>query len=212
MENDMSGSGAKGWWRRLWRKPQSKWLLGIPLGAYLMFLVGASTVAGSQVAIHMTGTEEFCTTACHSMEAFTTPEWQDSIHYSNRSGVRATCADCHIPKVYPDKLIVKTKAGISDAYHTMMGTISTREKYEANRLRMAEQVWDYMRKVDSRECRNCHNADYFKLSNQDERAARAHQKGLSEGKTCIDCHKGIAHLTPDEVAENEEPGGSEPAS
>ena len=28
-------------------------------------------------------------------------------------------------------------------------------------------------------------------------AARMHEKMKTEGKTCIDCHKGIAHQLPD---------------
>jgi cytochrome c-type protein NapC len=58
-----------------------------------------------------------------------------------------------------------------------------------------------MKANDSRECRSCHTPELFEVARQDERAARAHQQGFAEGKTCIDCHKGIAHKTPDEVAE-----------
>ena len=193
----------RNWWDRLCR-PGSKWLLGIPVGAFLLFLAGAIAVIGSEVAIHATGTEQFCTSACHSMQAFTTPEWLDSPHNKNASGVRATCADCHIPREYPQKLIVKTRSGFSDMYHELMGTISTREKYEAHRARMAEDVWAYMVKTDSRECRNCHSEEHFVLSDQPEKAAKAHVTGPEEGKTCIDCHKGIAHKTPDEIAEDQQ--------
>jgi nitrate/TMAO reductase-like tetraheme cytochrome c subunit len=88
-------------------------------------------------------------------------------------------------------------------YHEFMGTISTREKYEAHRARMAEDVWAYMVKTDSRECRNCHSEEHFVLTDQPEKAAKAHVTGPEEGKTCIDCHKGIAHKTPDEIAEEQ---------
>jgi len=193
----------RNWWDRLCR-PGSKWLLGIPVGVFLLFLAGAVAVIGSEVAIHATGTEQFCTSACHSMQAFTTPEWLDSPHNKNASGVRATCSDCHIPREYPQKLIVKTRSGLSDIYHELMGTISTREKYEAHRARMAEDVWAYMVKTDSRECRNCHSEEHFVLADQPEKAAKAHVTGPEEGKTCIDCHKGIAHRTPDEIAEEQQ--------
>ena len=208
MGKNKQTSERRGVWDRLCR-PGSKWLLGIPVGAFLLFLAGAVAVIGSEVAIHATGTEQFCTSACHSMQAFTTPEWLDSPHNKNASGVRATCADCHIPREYPQKLIVKTRSGLSDMYHELMGTISTREKYEAHRARMAEDVWAYMVKTDSRECRNCHSEEHFVLSDQPEQAAKAHVTGPEEGKTCIDCHKGIAHKTPDEIAE-EQQGASAP--
>ncbi len=69
---------------------------------------------------------------------------------------------------------------------------------------MAEHVWDYMEKTDSRECRNCHSEEAFVLEEQAEKAAKAHVTGPEEGKTCIDCHKGIAHKTPDEIAEEQQ--------
>jgi nitrate/TMAO reductase-like tetraheme cytochrome c subunit len=192
----------RNWWDRLWRQGGIR-LLGIPAGIYLVFIAGAFSVLGSSVAIHATGSEQFCTSACHSMAAFTTPEWLDSPHNKNASGVRATCSDCHIPEIYPQKLIVKTRSGISDIYHELKGTISTREKYEAHRARMAEGVWAYMEKTDSRECRNCHSEEHFVLQDQPEEAAKAHVTGPLEGKTCISCHKGIAHKTPDEIVEEQ---------
>lgn len=195
------GSGAEkaGLWARIWRRPRSRWLLGVPFGAYLVFVIGAGFVIASEVMIHATGTNQFCTTACHSMEAFTAPEWRESTHYLNASGVIAGCSDCHIPHTYPEKLIVKAKAGIRDAWHEYVkGTISTREKYEAHRADMAQRVWDYMMATDSRECRYCHDEDNFDLSVQEDKATRGHIEAQEKGMTCIECHKGVAHRTPDE--------------
>ena len=39
---------------------------------------------------------------------------------------------------------------------------------------------------------------------QNPRASAAMEKGRAAGKTCIDCHKGIAHLLPKEFNEDEE--------
>ncbi len=201
MNSQSDSDSNNGWWSRFWRRPGSKWLLGIPIGAWAMFGAGAVSIVGSEVAMYYTATEEFCASACHSMEAFTAPEWEDSVHFSNPSGVRATCADCHIPKVYPQKLWAKAYDGSRHMWGELVGVINTQEKYNARRAYLAERVWKQLKATDSRECRNCHNAEYFELSGQDERAARAHQNAPGEGKTCIDCHKGIAHKTPDEVAE-----------
>ena len=201
MSNQTDPNDRPTFWWRVWRRPASRWLLGIPLGAYIMFFLGAVAVVGSEVAIHATGTEQFCASACHSMEAFTTPEWQDSPHYSSASGVRATCSDCHIPHDYPQKLWVKARSGINDIYHELKGTINTAEKYESHRARMAEKVWSYMIATDSRECRHCHSELHFALEKQQEEALRAHLESESGAKTCIECHKGIAHKTPDEILE-----------
>ena len=150
---------------------------------------------GTSVAIEATGTDEFCATACHSHEQFIYPEWKESVHYSNRSGVRAGCADCHIPHEYPDKLIVKTKAGIRDGYREFVqGSISTRERFEGRRVEMAERVWEEMRANDSKACRTCHKTESF--ADQSARAERMHRRLDSGDITCIDCHEGVAHLTP----------------
>jgi cytochrome c-type protein NapC len=53
-----------------------------------------------------------------------------------------------------------------------------------------------MKKTDSRECRNCHNFEYMDYAEQNKRSSAVHQKAFTEGKTCIDCHKGIAHRLP----------------
>jgi cytochrome c-type protein NapC len=39
---------------------------------------------------------------------------------------------------------------------------------------------------------------------QKQSVFKKHMAGRDEGKTCIDCHKGIAHLLPREFAQDEE--------
>jgi nitrate/TMAO reductase-like tetraheme cytochrome c subunit len=65
---------------------------------------------------------------------------------------------------------------------------------------MAENVWASMRETDSRECRNCHTYESMDLTLQDRSAKKKHsQERLAEsGKTCIDCHQGIAHSLPED--------------
>ena len=183
-------------WAALWR-PRSKWLLGIPIGGFVLFIIGFLFAAGSYVSIQATSTNEFCT-SCHSMQAFTLPEYQQSSHYRNEYGIVAQCADCHIPHEWGPKIVRKVTAGIRDIYGEMTGVIDTREEYEAHRYAMAETVWEYMRSTDSRECRNCHQRDHMDFEGQDRRAGRAHQRAFESGeKTCIDCHTGVAHVEPE---------------
>ncbi|RLA31134.1 MAG: cytochrome c-type protein YecK [Gammaproteobacteria bacterium] len=187
-------------WQLFWRGASSKWLLGIPVGAWVMFAFGLFSMIGFEVVLHKTGTEEFCTTACHSMTSYTVPEWRESIHYKNRSGVKAACPDCHIPKSYPEYLWAKAYDGTRHLIGEIVGSIDTPEKYEQRRLIMAERVWRIMKSSDSRECRSCHIVESMQVTDQDQRASRAHSLGLAAGETCIDCHKGIAHVTPEEAA------------
>jgi nitrate/TMAO reductase-like tetraheme cytochrome c subunit len=168
-------------------------------------LVGAASVIGTQVMVHYTGTTEFCGNACHSMQAFTLPEYKESVHYSNPSGVQAGCADCHIPHSYPGVLFYKAKAGMRDAYHEIRGTISTQEKYDKERWRMANHVWDEMRANNSANCRTCHSDKAMASSKQSASAQKNHRKLLTGEATCIDCHKGVAHKEPEEPEEPAEP-------
>jgi cytochrome c-type protein NapC len=143
-----------------------------------------------------TNTETFCI-SCHEMEANVYKELQDTIHYTNRTGVRATCPDCHVPKDWVHKMIRKVQAS-NELYHKFMGTIDTPQKFEANRLELAQNVWTAMKNTDSRECRNCHNFDSMDYDKQDARSSTRHGDAQEAGLTCIDCHKGIAHKLPKE--------------
>lgn len=141
--------------------------------------------------IQNTSTTEFCI-SCHEMESTVYQEYKKSTHYVNQSGVRAGCADCHIPHSWDETLVRKVKAA-KDVYHHLLGTVDTVEKFESKRLEMAQRVWDSMQASDSRECRNCHLFAAMDLEKQKLRANKQHQNALKDGKTCIDCHKGIAH-------------------
>lgn len=170
------------------------WLLLIGLFA------GAAATIGTQAMVHATGSVEFCGGACHSMRAFTMPEYTQSVHYNNRTGIRAGCSDCHVPHDYPRILFYKAAAGVRDAIAEARGVISTKEKYEQHRWRMANRVWDEMRANNSANCRSCHDPAAMAGDKQSEFARRMHDEFRQGKATCIDCHKGVAHAEPEEPA------------
>ena len=160
------------------------------------FVAGVVFWGGFNTALEITNTEAFCI-GCHEMEANVYAELQTTIHYSNRSGVRATCPDCHVPHNWTDKIARKMQAS-KEVYGKIFGTINTREKFQSHRRRLAGHEWDRLEANDSLECRNCHSDESMDITAQSKRAATAHQKFLFTGeKTCISCHKGIAHELPD---------------
>lgn len=188
--------------RRLWsfvKSPHATISLGTLIAAG--FVSGIMFWGGFNWSMELTNTETFCI-SCHEMERNVYREYQQTIHYTNHSGVRATCPDCHVPKPWIHKMVRKIKAS-NELYHKALGSIDTREKFEAKRLKLAENVWNAMEETDSRECRNCHNFDYMDFTLQENRAARNHQKAIDNGLTCINCHKGIAHELPDGIDESE---------
>jgi cytochrome c-type protein NapC len=179
------------WWAIL-RRPSTVWSLGtLVVGG---FLAGIIFWGGFNTAMEATNTETFCI-SCHEMRDNVYKEYRETIHYANRTGVRATCPDCHVPKEWVYKFVRKVKA-TNELYHKVMGSINTKEKYEAKRLHLAQNVWRTMKETDSRECRNCHDFTSMDYSVQGRRASRFHQQGFDRGRTCIDCHKGIAHRLP----------------
>ncbi len=160
-----------------------------------IFVVGIVFAALFNMGMAYTNEMEFCT-SCHSMK-INLEEYKQTAHYKNASGVQAICSDCHVPKPFIPKMIAKVVA-IKDVYHEIMGTIDTREKYEAHRWDMANRVWDRMRASNSRECRSCHEFTNMDLSEQNRNARKRHPRAMDDGDACIDCHAGIAHEEPDE--------------
>ena len=186
-------------WQSLWRKPKSRLLLGIPAGGYLLFVFGVIFWTGFNMTMDYSNTEEFCI-SCHVMRDNVYEEYTGTIHYSNRTGVRTVCADCHVPKQWFSKVMRKIQATTHEVPHWAMGTIDTREKFEARRLYLAKRVWDELKASDSRECRNCHELQHMDLDKQQLSASRKHtlKRQIDRGETCIDCHQGVAHLLPDD--------------
>lgn len=158
-------------------------------------LIAGLLMAGGAAGLAWTNTEGFCI-SCHEMRNNVYAEYKGTIHDKNRTGVRAICSDCHVPR-QPTAMMVRKVEATFELYHKMMGTIDTKEKFEAKRYELAKRVWTRMKQTDSLECRNCHHDDAMAAELQSEKAQRRHAKGKADGLTCIDCHFGIAHGEPE---------------
>jgi cytochrome c-type protein NapC len=179
----------KSFWNRL--STPSKAAAGTLLA--LGFVGGILFWGAFNTGMEATNTEAFCS-SCHEPIV---AEIRETIHYSNRSGVRAICSDCHVPHEWTDKIIRKVQAS-KELVAYAMGTISTLEKFHARRGYLANREWQRMKANDSQECRNCHNFDFMDFSEQGRRSVVQHSTALASGdKTCVDCHKGVAHRLPD---------------
>ncbi len=188
----------KRFWQWFWR-PSGKYTWG---GIFVVGgIAGIVFWGGFNTFMEYTNTLQFCI-SCHEMEQSVFQEYKETIHYKNRTGVRTICADCHVPKEWTPKLIRKIKAS-NELFHKVIGSIDTKEKFEAKRLEMAEKVWATMEANDSHECRNCHSFQAMNFKKQQKRPQRKHPKAMKQGKTCIDCHKGIAHKLPEGYEEED---------
>lgn len=171
-------------------------LLTIGVVAGIVFWGGFNTV------VEWTNTEAFCI-SCHEMRDNVYAEYRKTIHYNNRTGVRAVCSDCHVPREWGAKMLRKIKAS-GELWGKLVGSIDTREKFEAQRLRLAESEWRRMKANQSLECRNCHGLQFMDTEKQKQRARRQHELAQKDGQVCIDCHKGIAHTKPKGMKEEED--------
>lgn len=169
-----------------------------------VFFLGFLSFGAMNLFFSVTNEMEFCT-SCHSMK-INLEEYKETVHYQNSMGVRATCSDCHVPKTFFRKVKAKIIAS-KDVYHEYIGNFAVSkdikndpekyaEHYEKYRWQMANAVWDKMRASDSAECRTCHTYEAMDFEEQGRSAQRRHPRAMEDGKTCIDCHQGIAHKMP----------------
>jgi cytochrome c-type protein NapC len=194
-----------GFFRRTWaalRKPSAKYsLIGL---LTVGFFTGIIFWGGFHTGLEATNTLDFCI-SCHEMRDNVYQEYKQTIHYSNRTGVRAVCSDCHVPKEWSHKMLRKAQASF-EVWGKLMGTVDTKEKFEANRMRLATHEWARMEASGSRECQNCHNFEAMSAELQKQTPYKKHMQARAEGKTCIACHKGIAHHLPKEYHDPDEDG------
>ncbi len=171
------------------------------LALLLFFVAGVVTWGGFNTLLEATNTEAFCI-SCHEMKDNVYPEYRQTAHYRNRSGVRATCPDCHVPKDWAH-MVTRKIGATNELFHKLAGSIDSREKFEARRLILAKKVWRTMQRTDSRECRNCHSFTAMRAGLQLAVSRQQHAAAQRNGQSCIDCHKGIAHKLPEAFLEQE---------
>jgi cytochrome c-type protein NapC len=181
----------KGFFGRL-ASPSARWSVAALLGTGI--LVGVLGTVGFEAGLKATSTEAFCT-SCHEMYDNSYAMLESTSHFHNKTGVRPTCADCHVPQEFVPKMIRKIEAA-REVWGHFTGIIDTPEKYAAHAPVMKAREIARLQANDSAECRNCHEMSQTILELQTEKAQKYHQALEHKDKTCIDCHRGIAH-TPE---------------
>ncbi|WP_028116158.1 NapC/NirT family cytochrome c [Ferrimonas senticii] len=162
-------------------------------------VIGALGFWGTQNILHATSSDAFCMT-CHAQHSLK-DEVMASAHGNNAMGIVAQCQDCHLPPGQIDYLVKKIIVSKDVIGYLTIDGFETQEWLEENRKEQAELARDYIRSIDSASCQSCHTNIY---ENQPEAmkkmAKRMHAKNFEKApedrKTCIDCHKGVAHPYP----------------
>ena len=160
-----------------------------PLFVLGTFVAGIIFWGGFNTGLEATNTEEFCI-SCHEMRDNVYPEYHKTIHYQPHRRAR------HLPGLsrshdWTHKLSARSrrpsKCGRSAGK-------STRRKNSMPTACAWPPRMGTDEGTDSRECRNCHNYDAMSYPRRESRSPEP--DAFAEGKTCIDCHKGIAHTLP----------------
>jgi nitrate/TMAO reductase-like tetraheme cytochrome c subunit len=179
-------------------------------------LVGAVALATTTEMVRQTSTDEFCASACHSMQ-WATESYKRSVHYSNSLGLRAGCADCHIPHhtghasplEYIELVAFKTQIGIRDLIAETRGVLSTREKWEQERPRLSKEFEQWVKDGHSRTCDGCHDLKAFG-GDYSEMTKMVHADLLhAPTVNCLKCHQHVGHVYGDAgKAESQEPAAA----
>jgi len=145
--------------KKLWhflRTPSRRWsVLALVLAGVGVTLAGS---VGLHYGFEKTSTLEFCI-SCHTMKDTVYPEYKESVHFKNASGVQAICTDCHQPKDFVGKVARKMEAA-NDLYQQYIGhSIDTQEKFDAAALAMKDAAAKNMN------CIECHKGIAHELPN-----------------------------------------------
>src|SRR4051812_6987636 len=128
----------KTWWTNLRTRCQtcSRVTLGAGL-VLLTFVIGAVMLTAGAAGLAWTNTEAFCT-GCHEMKDNVYAEFKGTIHDVNRSGVRAICANCHVPHE-PWPLIKRKSQPSPDRGGPLRGVFATRGRLGKSPSKLATQ-------------------------------------------------------------------------
>ena len=179
--------------RDLFLKPAVRIGLGVLVTGG--FIAGVLAWQGFNTAMEATNKEEFCL-SCHTMHDNLLPELQKTVHWNNRTGVRARCPDCHVPHDFTDKVARKMQAS-REVLGQLLGTIDTREKFKEHRIVLAQREWKRFSANGSKECRACHDYKDMDFDKMRPASQVAMRKAAERNQSCVDCHKGVAHQLPE---------------
>lgn len=192
------GAAKKPATRRLWDALHGFFaspLRGVLAVVGVFGVLGLSFVAAEEANIRL-NTTEFCL-SCHSM-SYVYEEFKQSKHYTNASGVRPECGQCHVARRFFPAMWDHVM-GTHDLIAELSNDWGTVEKFDAGRSRMAERARLKMLAEDSHTCRECHKMEAIAPTRK--RGQRAHDDAVAKGRSnCIACHYNLVHkeapLTP----------------
>jgi formylglycine-generating enzyme required for sulfatase activity/nitrate/TMAO reductase-like tetraheme cytochrome c subunit len=150
-------------------------------------LLGILLVLGSNAAVKITSTNDFCA-SCHIHPQATT-SWKQSVHYITRSGDKTGCVECHLPPKGQGHIPAKIKTGLRDLYGQLFKDHDSFDWEDKSRLENARKH------VPESSCLHCHETLFTpELSREGEQAHLYYdQTEKTADLHCINCHLNAGH-------------------
>lgn len=160
-------------------------LPGIFLGLFLSFSI--------KKALNITSTDKYCA-SCHT-HPHSTMSWKKSTHYTNRSGIRVHCVECHLPPEGDGYFMAKVKTGSKDIWSQIFKDSADFDWENKSRLENAVHF------VPEISCINCHQSIFpVTLTKEGEEAHLYYsEKSKTENIHCINCHISVGHYDPNQI-------------
>lgn len=134
--------------------------------------------------------DQFCANSCHEMTSTVAKEFMQSTHGTTKTGVRPSCADCHVSKKLTAAMwdhFIGTKELITH----LTTDVSEPGAFERFRSEAANNVRMDMLDNDSKYCRSCHVMEAIKPKRK--RGQKQHSTAIADNITCIACHYNLVH-------------------
>lgn len=170
---------------------RTKLVLMMSALAVALIAIGA-TYAG---VTRITSNQDFCAHACHEMERTVYADYAKSKHAGN-----TTCADCHLPKHDPVRLMGHQITALSRVWGHFVDHEYLPGRFEARRADLAKKVLAGFAETNARECKACHLYPTLVRTGASEIGRRDHLAAMKTNGNCLSCHQGVTHERQDKPA------------
>lgn len=178
-------SRMQAWWYREFRRIIGAWVFVIVIVA-----VGALFMASLDFTDYIFSRNAFCGNVCHVMESTVYQELKTSKHWNTPTGVRPTCADCHVSGRLTFAM-VDHFLGTGELFVNLTNDFSKPGSFEKFRPDAANRERFKMLSNNSEGCRSCHVMEAIKPKRI--RGQNAHKDAMEKNVPCIACHYNLVH-------------------
>lgn len=173
------------WWYREFRRIIGAWVFVL-----VLLFVGAFFLGALDFTDYVFSHNTFCGNVCHVMESTVYKELQESKHYNTPTGVRATCAQCHVSGRLTYAMIDHF-LGTGELFVNLTNDFSRPGSFEKFRPDAANRERFKMLGNNSETCSHCHVMEAIKP--QRIRGQNAHKDAMEKNVPCIACHYNLVH-------------------